>query len=67
MEELYEDLKDRAFNEGAFSEAAWNDLCEEIVAEKQSAAEIDDDVNWKGIVEALKAKYDDFREEVPVA
>ncbi len=65
LEELYEQIKERAFTEGAFSREEWDGLVEEILDSKREFEEIHDDVDWVEVKEALKARYDEFEAEIP--
>lgn len=67
LEELYEQVKDRAFTEGAFTREEWDDIVDEILDSKREFEEISDDVDWAEIREALQAKYDDFEADIPEA
>ena len=65
LEDLYEEIKERAFAEGAFSRDEWNDIVEDILNTKREFEEMHDDVDWTEIQEALIARYDDFQVETP--
>lgn len=65
INELYDVIKERAFDEGAFSREEWDDLVDEILEEKREWQEVDDDADWGEIREALQARYDDFAAEIP--
>ncbi|HTK04375.1 MAG TPA: hypothetical protein VL500_02230 [Candidatus Eisenbacteria bacterium] len=65
LEELYEQIKERAFTEGAFTREEWDDVCDELLDSKREFEEISDDVDWTEIKEALKARYDEFEAEIP--
>ncbi|KPJ86157.1 hypothetical protein AMJ57_00080 [Parcubacteria bacterium SG8_24] len=62
--ELYEELKGRAFEAGAFSREAWNELAEQLLEEKREDQEMDDDDPWKGLLEQLQDRYGDFAREI---
>jgi hypothetical protein len=66
LEKLYEELKDTAFNEGAFTLNQWSDLAEALIEGKRNLAEIDSDHDLSGVVEALKSRYEEFKEEIQV-
>ncbi len=65
LEDLYEEIKERAFAEGAFSRDEWNGLVEEILNTKREFEEMHEDFDWTEIQEALIARYDDFQVETP--
>ncbi len=65
LEELYEQVKDRAFTEGAFAREEWDDIVDDLLDSKREFEEISDDVDWEEIREALRAKYDDFEADIP--
>lgn len=65
LEDIYEEIKERAFGEGAFSREQWRDLVDEILDAKRDFGETHDDVDWDEMREALVARYDEFAEEVP--
>jgi len=67
LEELYEEIKERAFTEGAFSREEWDDLVGEILDSKREFEEMHEDLDWTEIREALQARYDDFATEIPEA
>jgi len=64
IEDLFEELKGRAHDDGAFSREEWNDLVEELLEEKRGTMEIDDDDDWRYITESLQSRYDEFAPEV---
>jgi hypothetical protein len=63
LEELFNEMKDRAIDEGALSREEWNELVEEILEEKRQFSELHDDDSWVEIRESLQARYDDFMSE----
>jgi hypothetical protein len=67
LQELFEEIKERAFGEGAFSREEWNDIVDEAIEEKREVQEIHDDVDLTEIREALKARYEEFEAEIPTA
>lgn len=64
---LFEEIKERAFSEGAFSREEWSDIVDEVIEEKREVQEIHDDVDLTEMREALKARYEEFQNEIPVA
>lgn len=65
LEDLYEQIKERAFTEGAFSREEWDDIVGDVLDSKREFEEISDDVDWAEIKEALQARYDEFEAEIP--
>jgi hypothetical protein len=64
IEDLYNDVKERAFSEGAFSREEWEDITEEVLAERLGVQEMHDDEDTGEIKEALLARFTDFTEEL---
>lgn len=67
LQELFEEIKERAFADGAFSREQWSDVVDEVIEEKREVQEIHDDVDLTEMREALKARYEEFETEIPVA
>ena len=67
LEETFNDVKERALAEGAYSREEWDDLVGEVLDEKKEFNELSDDNDWIEIAEALKARYEDFETEIPEA
>ena len=65
IEELYEQVKDRAFAEGAFAREEWDSIVDDVLDSKREFEETGDDVDWAEIREGLQAKYDDFEADIP--
>lgn len=65
LEELYVQIKERAFADGAFTREEWDDIVDEILDSKREFEEISDDVDWEEIREALRARYEEFESEIP--
>lgn len=63
LEELFDEVKDRALEEGALAREEWNELVEELMDEKRQFSELHDDDSWTEIRESLQARYDDFMSE----
>jgi len=64
IEDLFDEVSDRARNEGAFSREEWNDTIEDVLEEKRDVAEMDDDDNFQYVLESLQARFDDFSQNV---
>lgn len=67
LQELFEEIKERAFAEGAFSREEWADIVDEVIEEKREVQEIHDDVDLTEMREALKVRYEEFEGEIPTA
>lgn len=65
LEELYEQVKERAFTEGAFAREEWDAIVDELLDAKREFEETSDDVDWEEIREVLQTKYDDFEADIP--
>jgi polyhydroxyalkanoate synthesis regulator phasin len=63
LEELFNEAKDKAIDDGALSREEWNELIEELLEEKRQFSELHDDESWVEIRESLQARYDDFMSE----
>jgi len=63
--DLYEEAKERAETDGAFTREEWHDLVEEILEEKRGSMGIDDDDDWQYLVESLQSRYDQYSQAVP--
>lgn len=64
IEDLYNEAKEQAFNEGAFSREEWEDIVTAIVNEKLGVQEMHDDEDTAEIREVLLARFSDFTEEL---
>lgn len=65
VEEIYREIKDRAFDESAFTREEWDGLVEQVLEDRREMQEIHDDVDWDEMKEALQARYSDFELEIP--
>jgi len=63
LEELFEEVKERAMEEGALSRDQWDDMVEAVLDGKREFNEIHDDESWGEIQESLKARFDEFMNE----
>ena len=63
LEELFEELKDRAFTDCAFSREEWDDLIIALVQEKRAHITMTDDA-WTALSEALRVRYEEFQGEL---
>ena len=60
LEETYNEVKERAETEGAYSRDEWHDIVDEVLDNKREFHELDGDAEWQEIAENLKMRYDDF-------
>jgi hypothetical protein len=65
IEEIYEELKQRALDEALYAREEWEDLVEETLQEKIDRGEMPDDDSYMEILETLKGRFDEFRLEIP--
>ena len=63
LEELFNEIKDRAMEEGALGRGEWDDMVDEVLEDKRQFSELHDDESWGEIRESLQARYDDFMSE----
>lgn len=63
LEEIFNEVKDKAMEEGALGRDEWNELVEQILEDKRQFSELHDDESWVEIRESLQARYDDFMSE----
>lgn len=64
MEGLFDEVRDRAEGNGAYSREEWDDIVTEVLDSKREFMELDDDQSWEELKEALCARYDDFAEGI---
>ena len=67
IEDIFEEIKEVAFAEGAFSRDEWTDIVDDILDSKRDSGEIHDDVDWEEIRAALVERFDQFENDIPVA
>lgn len=60
VEDLYEEVAERAREAGVASEEAWNELVEEVLDEHVNWGEVDVDDDITGLREALQEKWKQF-------
>lgn len=64
LEEIYEEVRERAEKEGAFSREEWNDIVDEVLEERREAGSMHDDDDWAQIREALQGRYEEAEDDV---
>ncbi|TAL20688.1 hypothetical protein EPN90_00275 [Patescibacteria group bacterium] len=60
LEDLYEEVSERAREAGVASEEVWNELVETVLDERLNWGEVDVDDDITTMREALQAKWSDF-------
>lgn len=66
VDDLYEEVKAKAREEGALTREDWHEMVDEVLDDKFEFQEIDDDEDIAQLREALQARYDDFTVETEV-
>ena len=64
---LFEEIKERAFTDGAFTREEWIGIVDDVLDSKREFGETHDDVDWEEMREALRARFDEFEAEIPTA
>jgi len=67
LEELFEEVKGRATDEGAVSKEEWDDIVDDVLDSKREFGEMHDDEDQVQIREALKMRFEEFETEVQEA
>ena len=67
LEELYQAVKERALAEGAFSPEEWSDIIDMTLQDREEFGEVHDDEELSAVKEQLKARFEDFKNEIPQA
>lgn len=67
LEELYQAVKERALAEGAFTREAWSDVVDMTLQDREESGEVHDDEESSAIKEQLKARFEEFKDEIPEA
>jgi choline kinase len=60
IEDLFEEVSERARETGVTTEEAWNELVEEVIDEHINWGEMDIDDDVTAIREALQSKWEEF-------
>ena len=63
-EQLYNEVRAKAEQEGAYSEEQWDDMVEQVLEEKKPFGELHDDEDWDLLREELQNRWDEFRNEI---
>ncbi|MBU0625826.1 hypothetical protein KKF05_05855 [Patescibacteria group bacterium] len=66
IEDLYNEVCDRARSDGVLSREEWHDLVDEVLEEKRSQMKIEDDDDWQYIIESLQTRFELFSQEIDI-
>lgn len=64
-EEIFNEVKERAREEGAYSKEAWDDLVEEVIEEHRSVGEMHDDEDLMRLKDEVQERFGEFSQENP--
>lgn len=64
INELYNEVADRARADGATTQEAWDGIVEEVVEEYRSQGMLDDDDPTEGMEETLRSRFPEYEEKV---
>ncbi len=67
LEELYQAVKERALAEGAYTHEEWSDVIDMTLQDREEFGEVHDDEELSAVKEQLKARYEDFKADIPQA
>jgi hypothetical protein len=67
LEELYQAVKERALAEGATTPEEWSDVIDMTLQDREEFGEVHDDEELSAVKEQLKARYEEFKGEIPQA
>lgn len=67
LEELYQAVKERALAEGAYTHEEWSDVIDMTLQDREEFGEVHDDEELSAVKEHLKARFDEFKGEIPQA
>ncbi len=67
LEELYMAVKERALAEGAYSPEEWSDVIDMTLQDREEFGEVHDDEELSAVKEQLKARFEDFKGDIPQA
>jgi hypothetical protein len=64
VNELYNEVVDRAKADGAVTQEAWDGIVEEVVEEFRSQGMLDDDDPTEGLEDVLRARFPEYDQGV---
>ena len=67
LDELYQAVKERALAEGAFTHEEWSDVIDMTLQDREEFGEVHDDEELSAVKEQLKARFEEFKGEIPQA
>jgi len=65
IDQLYEQAKERAISQSAYSQEEWDTVIDEMLDSKREFEETGEDVDWEDIREVLQSRFDEFETEIP--
>ena len=66
QQKLFEELKERALKEGAYTHDEWKSVVDEVVQEHEEFGELDDE-GIENLKSTLNGRYSEFENEIPTA
>ncbi|WKZ29078.1 MAG: hypothetical protein QY323_06155 [Patescibacteria group bacterium] len=67
LDELYGAVKERALSEGAYTPEEWSDVIDMTLQDREEFGEVHDDEELSAVKEQLKARFEEFKSEIPEA
>lgn len=67
VEELYQEVKSRALDEGAFTHEEWSAIVDDAISLREEFGEVHDDEELSAVKEQLKSRFEEFKAEIPEA
>jgi hypothetical protein len=64
-EELYQEVKARALDEGAFTHEEWSGLVDDVLYGHEEFGEVHDDEELSAVKETLKSRFEEFKSDIP--
>ncbi len=61
LEDLLQEIRDRAEDDGVSSEDQWNELVEEVIEDHVDLGQIDQDQDTEEWKDTLKRRWDDYK------
>lgn len=65
VDELYQEVKKRALDEGAFTAEEWSDMVDQVLQDMAEFGEVHDDDELSAVKEQLKGRFAEFEREIP--
>lgn len=67
VEQLYQEVKERALAEGAFTHEEWRDMAAQVIQDHTEFGEVHDDDELEAVKTELESRFADFESEIPQA